>query len=181
MVNYNTIQSKNPNVQMIMGIRGAGEHGTPILDPWEMGFECPICHTKMEFDKLGELKHESWLLRFSEYNAFVYCPKCNLDMPTLFCYPKDALDSKEKVQEATVNYLSVIECQLLRLKSLKRKSTLKKKEADLLIAELRMELEHEKNFKLSFFDSSILKMLLKERLKEEKARKKEWKVRFGGK
>jgi hypothetical protein len=181
MIDYNTIQSKNPNVQLIMGIRGAGQHGNPIMEPWELGFECPICHTKSDFDKSGNLKHENQLLRFSEYNAFLWCPKCNIDLPTMFCYSKEALDTKEKVQEATINYLSVIENGLMRLKSLKHKSTLKKKESDLLIAELRIELEHEKNFKLSFFDSNILKMLLKERLKEEKARKKEWKARFGGK
>jgi hypothetical protein len=57
------IPSKNDRAENVVGKR------TSYLGQPEKG--CPICGTE---------------LQYSEYNFFVWCPKCNIDMPELCTY-----------------------------------------------------------------------------------------------
>lgn len=80
--------SKNERAEKLVGKRLEG--GNPIDYPCEIGYWCPIC--KIEWDED---------LQFSEYNGFMWCPRCNKDYPSPLC-AKD-IDFGTKV------YLDIIE------------------------------------------------------------------------
>ena len=104
--------SKNEQAERIVGKRPVG---TAINLPWEMGLYCPIC---------GQLRRgnidES--LDWSEYNEFVYCRNCNIDIPSLFCagslYFKGNTQ-KEKLlhlHKLIKTYLEILEINIYRAK-----------------------------------------------------------------
>ena len=57
-----------------------------IEQPFELGYICPTCKNK----------HLQW----SEYNTFLYCGKCNLDIPSCFC--------KKNIKEGIEIYLKSV-------------------------------------------------------------------------
>jgi hypothetical protein len=94
--------SENKRAEKIMGKR---ENGTCHIDiPSEMGYICPICKNEA-YHKNGEFFDER--LHWSEYKAFLWCEKCDLDIPSCFCLPN--LDTKEGLKKATDVFLDIIE------------------------------------------------------------------------
>jgi len=97
--------SKNPEAKRICGMRGEGKKkGTPLFFPCELGYVCPICGECGEF------------LDFSEYNTFLWCRKCNIDIPSCLCkkYPspkigKFKMTKRQTIQLATEIYLQSVE------------------------------------------------------------------------
>ena len=75
-------------------------------DPAELNYFCPICE-KIPLQPLET--DEEWdypdNLRWSEYNGFLYCKQCNLDIPTLFCMDNS---TREKVRENTDTFLEFL-------------------------------------------------------------------------
>jgi hypothetical protein len=92
--------SKNKEAEELLGLR---KKGTSVFQPVELGYVCPICNTESED------------LRFSEYNGFLWCPKCDLDIPSCLCkkYPEPnishrVLPKRIKVEEMTRIFLKTI-------------------------------------------------------------------------
>ncbi len=93
--------SKNKLAQETVGLRNNGKPGQPLFAPIELGYACPICDNEQ--------------LQFSEYASFMYCEKCNLDIPSCFCVKygqpnigQDIMPPKIKIQEATRIFLESI-------------------------------------------------------------------------
>jgi hypothetical protein len=101
-------QSHNADAESICGLR---KGGMPFQEPWEMDYACPICtemiteHTQV-FDEDGNVKPEYQRLHFSQYQGFMYCEYCNLDMPSYFC--KHHSDRALIIQDIT-HYLELIQ------------------------------------------------------------------------
>ena len=67
--------SKNKTAQELMGYRNEGHPGANAIDfPVELGYACPICGRSDEVN-----------LEWSEYSGFIWCKKCNLDIPSCLC------------------------------------------------------------------------------------------------
>ena len=88
--------SKNNKAKEIVGLRPTG--ASPFSLPCEMDYNCPICHRTCKIcskeQESEEIIHDE-SLHFSEYEGFMWCPKCNLDIPWCFCLranTKEALD-----------------------------------------------------------------------------------------
>lgn len=64
-------ESKNKVAEQLLGLR---MKGTPLFAPHELGYACPICGASNEVE-----------LDFSEYNCYLYCHKCNIDIPSCLC------------------------------------------------------------------------------------------------
>ncbi len=71
--------STNSLAEKIVGTR-LPFNGIVFDQPAELGYHCPVCKyeniVKEEFDER---------LRWSEYNGFLWCSKCNKDYPTALC------------------------------------------------------------------------------------------------
>ena len=94
--------SKNKEAERMCGER---PHGNALFEPHELGYACPICGASDE-------KTLCW----SEYNCFIYCKNCNLDIPSCLCkkYPEPRLTDKpltkrERVIENTKTFLKCLE------------------------------------------------------------------------
>ena len=92
--------SKNERAKELCGMR---KSGTPLFEPGELGYACPICG--------------SWgsCLRWSEYSSFLWCENCNLDIPSCLCVkyyePKlssDVMPVKDQIRKATKLFLDSI-------------------------------------------------------------------------
>lgn len=70
--------SKNERAESVMGRR---PEGTPFDMPSELGYTCPICGPQ------GPERSEDERLDWSEYNGFLWCQACNIDIPSCFCIP----------------------------------------------------------------------------------------------
>jgi hypothetical protein len=81
----NPDQSKDQRAEDIFGKR---KPGTPLFCPEELGFVCPVCNYGDTFTD-GDLQ-------WSEYNCMLWCPKCNLDIPSFLCvkYAEPRLDNE---------------------------------------------------------------------------------------
>jgi len=98
--------SKNDRARQIMGYRNQGHPGANALFcPAELGYACPIC---------GEDHADA--LEWSEYTAFIWCPNCNLDIPSCLCVKRNPpnlgqrpLTPKKKTILATEVFLDTIE------------------------------------------------------------------------
>jgi len=84
--------SKNPNAEKICGLR---ERGTALFEPHELGYACPICGADDEEN-----------LYWSEYNYFIWCKKCNLDIPSILCvkYPRPRLSNEPLGERERVEF-----------------------------------------------------------------------------
>lgn len=97
-------QSKNERAGLLCGYR---KPGLAVMFPRELGYVCPVCG----LDTL-----EGWeLLEWSEYHGLLWCPKCNIDIPSCLCvkyapfsFDDKELTQKEKIQRATDIYLQCI-------------------------------------------------------------------------
>lgn len=69
-------ESKNPNAKRIVGLRHP-MGGMIINCPYEEGYRCPICKSKSHPESLD----------WGEYNGFLWCLACNIDIPSALCMP----------------------------------------------------------------------------------------------
>ena len=104
MTNY----SKNEKAERLLGKRGPG---TPIDQPAELGYRCPVC--RKEPYAHG---HFNESLHWSEYNGFLWCSVCNVDYPSCLC--------KSDPVKATEVFLAVVE-EAMRRADLKQSSFIK--------------------------------------------------------
>jgi len=93
--------SENPRAEELCGRR---PYGTALYQPWELGYACPICGADDE------------RLHWSEYNFFIWCENCNLDIPSVLCVkygrPRlddEPLDPETRVKIQTEIFLDCIE------------------------------------------------------------------------
>ena len=105
-------QSKNGRAERVCGLR---KKGTPLFLPDELGYACPICGCSDEVN-----------LHWSEYNFFLWCEKCNLDIPSCLCvkYFAPSSDGKvmspnERIEEATKIFLNCLENAIYWIKEIK--------------------------------------------------------------
>jgi hypothetical protein len=100
-------QSKNIIVEKLVGKR---EGGDPFYEPCEMDYACPICckpiteHIEI-FDEKGEIKPEYERLHFSEYNGFMWCENCNIDIPSFLCLNSNSKESVENYTDRFIDFL----------------------------------------------------------------------------
>ena len=83
---------------------------TPINIPAELDYYCPICHKTCKIcdgtKKFKPIHDET--LEFSEYEGFMWCPVCEIDIPSFLCL---RANTKEKVKiytERFIDYFKVI-------------------------------------------------------------------------
>ena len=75
------------------------ENAIPFDQPAELGYVCPICKNEAyhkDIDCFGEkgICFFDERLHWSEYDGFLWCAKCNLDIPSCFCVP--GMDHKNR-------------------------------------------------------------------------------------
>ena len=94
--------SRNKRAEKIVGFRAKG---TPIDLPCELDYNCPICHRHCVHceDNPSHLHDET--LEYSEYNGFMWCPNCNIDIPSFLCL---RANTKEAVEIYTNRFLDFI-------------------------------------------------------------------------
>jgi len=103
--------SKDEKAKELMGYRQEGHPGANALDyPVELGYACPICGASDEVNLL-----------WSEYSGFIWCKKCNLDIPSCLCvrYARCSdkpyvhgvrpLSRRKLVEKQTAVFLSTVE------------------------------------------------------------------------
>jgi hypothetical protein len=86
--------SKNEAALKLMGYRNEGHPGANALfGPAELGYACPICGCN-DYNTLA----------WSEYSGFIWCPDCNLDIPSCLCaeYYSPNLDNTPLSKKASV-------------------------------------------------------------------------------
>lgn len=86
-----TNTSKNERANEILGMRQPESGSNPLFEPIELGYRCPICNLNV---------------KFSEYACMMWCPKCDLDIPSCLCkftyepnLSLDPLEGKELIIE----------------------------------------------------------------------------------
>ena len=80
--------STNELAQKIVGKRPP-INGIIFDQPCELDYHCPVC----EYDNVVAGNFDE-RLRWSEYNGFLWCSKCNIDFPSALCQP----DKKKAVK-----------------------------------------------------------------------------------
>ena len=104
--------SKNLKAERIMGTRSdyyLKKHGTKSINliffAFELGYHCPICGTHPE-EVDGDNEIELMHIGFSEYIDFMFCKRCNIDIPSFLCLkPRN----KEELEIYINRYLDAIE------------------------------------------------------------------------
>jgi hypothetical protein len=120
--------SKNQKALELLGYRNEGHPGANALfGPAELGYACPICGLK-NYDRLD----------WSEYAGFIWCPDCNLDIPSCLCVkyaePRFSgarpMSKKRMIIRATETFLSTLESAIERTR--KAKPRIKEEEAEVI-------------------------------------------------
>jgi hypothetical protein len=98
--------SKNTKAKKIMGKRPTGS--IAIDGPCELGYHCPVC----EYPHLIDGNYDE-RLTWSEYNGFLWCSVCNLDIPSCLCIPDlNLLKGKPRKKWVYSGLKDAIECFL---------------------------------------------------------------------
>lgn len=101
--------SINKRAEKLLGKRSPG---IIILEPWELQkvkhihYKCPICKIDCE---AGENESFTW----SEYNGFLYCYKCNKDIPSFMCIVNKGPGS---IDQAIDIFLDTVEDAIKKIK-----------------------------------------------------------------
>jgi len=93
--------SQNDRAGEIVGMRDM-KGAVPLDLPCELGYHCPVCKYESIID--GNYDER---LHWSEYNGFLWCAVCNLDIPSCLCKPN--------IESATKIYLDCVEAATKRL------------------------------------------------------------------
>lgn len=103
--------SVNERAKKIMGLRNGGKPSTALFFPIELGYVCPICRDQTDVNKALDPS-----LEWSEYHGFLWCRKCDLDIPSCLCkeFPepnisKTRLSKRDRIIEATRIFLDTFE------------------------------------------------------------------------
>lgn len=112
MEHHDEPMATNEDARRICGLREDGKSVNYLFEPWELGYSCPICsmpiiNGNIVFDSEGNVKEMFDRLDWSEYRGFLFCKKCNIDIPSYFCLPRPI--SKESIKEHIKEYLHLIE------------------------------------------------------------------------
>lgn len=93
-------ESKNSDAEKVVGLRPIG---IPLCSPTEMGYYCPICGMRGDD------------LQWSEYNSFLWCATCNIDIPSCLCVYTSRPDlgqkkikKKDLIKSSTAIFLSSV-------------------------------------------------------------------------
>jgi hypothetical protein len=81
-------------VEQIMKRRGIG---TPIDLPWELGYVCPVC-----------LQGDECNLHWSEYNGYLWCAICDIDIPSCMCLLSEDLHIVRRPKQGVKEWLKQI-------------------------------------------------------------------------
>ena len=101
--------SKDDRAKSLMGYRNEGHPGgNALFGPMELGYICPVC---------GDGKFDE-SLHWSEYDGFVWCQKCNLDIPSCLCVKYsgklEKLTPRNRTDRAIKIFLDTVESCLKR-------------------------------------------------------------------
>ncbi len=79
--------SKNELAEKVVGKRNLA--GNPIDFPVELGYKCPLCgDTYKTWPANGkDIEGVDERLEWSEYEGFLWCSECNIDIPSCLCVP----------------------------------------------------------------------------------------------
>lgn len=104
--------SVNERAERLLGRRDANGPIGIFLDwPVELGYQCPVLgHQQTEAD-ITVLVPPT--LHWSEYNAFLWCEKCNRDYPSALCTGLST-DDPAQLERAIDVYLDTIENTIRR-------------------------------------------------------------------
>lgn len=98
-------ENKNQRAKKIVGLRHEGKPCSILFMAHELGYACPLCGGSSECDDIT----------FSEYNGFMYCYKCDIDIPSCLCVQyytpklsKKKMNKKEIIKRATQIYLDTV-------------------------------------------------------------------------
>jgi len=115
--------SKDTRAADYLGYRKKGQ---PIFLPYELGYVCPICE-----------KGDETNLQFSEYNDFLWCKNCNIDIPSCLCvknakyeHSNIELSKRERIEQAKEVFFATADDIIEQYKCDKDVSNLKEKEED---------------------------------------------------
>jgi hypothetical protein len=103
--------SSNPKIEKIARKRatttpdGKRRIAGMLLEPFELDYFCPICGDHPEIHLKEDNEIELLHLEFSEYNYFMFCKRCNLDIPSYLCL---RARNKVEVKSYTDHYLEMI-------------------------------------------------------------------------
>lgn len=81
MVCNEQFMASNERANLVVGKR---PEAIQLFIPGELGYFCPLCFKEGRIKNLEDIEMDE-SLEFSEYNGFLYCEECNLDIPTFFC------------------------------------------------------------------------------------------------
>jgi len=95
--------SRDETIENIVGKRFDGKSMNLLFWPFELGYFCPLCGHFPDLENDGEI--ELMHLEFSEYRYFMYCKRCNIDIPSYICIQPQ---SKNDVKQITNTYLSML-------------------------------------------------------------------------
>lgn len=174
-------QSKNIDAEKILGKRSPGTSSFQM--PFELDYFCPICSSPPSnglFLDNGDLKPEYERLHFSEYNGFMWCENCNIDIPSFLClyanskeaveiYTRRFLTFMERFRERIYEPLSTDEIELQKLRILNEDL---KKEIELLKKEIELQKTLVRYLNTSFINRIKIRIFNK-KSKERIIRKKE--------
>jgi len=116
--------SKDFKANLFFGKRMEGKPHMTVFFPEELGFVCPICGLGNKFSD-GELK-------WSEYNSFIWCPNCNIDIPSCMCVKyseqkigQKPLTKRQRIKRAKEIFYKTCESLLKQKKKLEDSNQLK--------------------------------------------------------
>lgn len=95
--------SRDKRAEAVCGRRRGGN---PVLEPWELDYFCPLCGKPPAEVLAEDPDRPDEGLHFSEYNYFMWCERCNVDVPWPLCLKTD---SKKALETYTDRFLSFIE------------------------------------------------------------------------
>lgn len=73
--------------------------GTPVFMATELGYACPICRCE-DYD----------LFTFSEFEGFMWCGRCKLDIPSCFC--KIYYEPKLSDEEIPLRFRTILQTKI---------------------------------------------------------------------
>lgn len=95
--------SENADAEQVMGRRVLD--GLVMNQPSEMGYVCPVCEKSFDIESL----------MWSEYNSFLWCSFCDLDLPSVLCAPQRGDESRrEHAERLTALYLTTVRQAIAR-------------------------------------------------------------------
>jgi len=87
------------DLEDIVGKRKFEEGEVALDQPCELGFKCPFCKVSSED------------LRWSEFRGFLWCAKCNKDIPSPICLDLGSPDEARRAMQMSTAILEMVVTQ----------------------------------------------------------------------